>query len=76
MGGGREENDYTRKLSLRGTISIHQKRFLLCPEFLRNQEKGKMKDYKDLIIQFKKANHIAERLKNSFKNTGYERTLS
>lgn len=50
MGGGREENDYTRKLSLRGTISIHQKRFLLCPEFLRNQEKGKMKDYKDLII--------------------------
>lgn len=51
MGGGREENDYTRKLSLRGTITIHQKRFLLGPEFLGNQEeKGKMKDYKDLII--------------------------
>lgn len=33
------ENDYTRKLRLRGTITIHQKVFLLGPEFLGNQEK-------------------------------------
>lgn len=36
-----------------------------------------MKDYKDLIIQFKEAQCIiAKRLKTCFENTGYERTQS
>lgn len=52
----------TRKLSLRGTITIHQKVLPLSPGFLSNQEKkGKMKDYKDLIIQYKEAYLNAKR---------------
>ena len=54
-GEGREENDYMRKLGLRGTITIHQKVLLLSSEFLGNQEKkGKMKDYRTLLFGTRK----------------------
>ena len=77
MGEQEEKMIITRKLSLRGTITIHQKVLPLSPGFLSNQEKkGKMKDYKDLIILYKEEYLNAKRWKKCFKNTGYERTLS
>lgn len=36
--GEREENGYTRKLSLRGTVTVHQK-VLLNPELLATKKR-------------------------------------